>query len=201
MDLELKEKILTAAKPMFCEYGIKRVSIDDICSELQISKKTFYSVFKQKEELIDDMLKQLREHGKINSKYFDNTLNVIDEVFATGKKFKQKQADNKVNLHYDLEKYYPKIYEKHKEEMKKNAVNVAKGFINAGIAQGIFRKDINMNLMPHLISTIFSQSFEYTKQKRMSWNDVTEFINDVIFRILCNGKGRKYYFDKLKIKD
>ncbi|MDR0812125.1 MAG: TetR/AcrR family transcriptional regulator, partial [Paludibacter sp.] len=48
--MELREKILNTSTAMFCEYGLKRVSIDDICNELRISKKTFYSIFKQKEE-------------------------------------------------------------------------------------------------------------------------------------------------------
>ena len=49
---ELKEKIIRQAKQMFGDYGLKRVSIDNICNELHISKKTFYTVFKTKNELI-----------------------------------------------------------------------------------------------------------------------------------------------------
>ena len=43
---------------MFFRLGVRSVSIDDICHELGMSKKTFYVYFASKEELIDRMLQQ-----------------------------------------------------------------------------------------------------------------------------------------------
>ena len=51
-----KEIIVQTAIRMFHQLGIRNVSIDDICSELRISKKTFYTHFQQKEELVDAVL-------------------------------------------------------------------------------------------------------------------------------------------------
>ncbi|MBO8440564.1 MAG: helix-turn-helix transcriptional regulator [bacterium] len=46
---ELKYKIIDKAKELFLKYGLRSVTIDDICRDLRISKKTFYSVLKGKE--------------------------------------------------------------------------------------------------------------------------------------------------------
>ena len=47
MVAESKE-ILVIADKLFRQHGIRSVSIDDICREMSISKKTFYTFFKQR---------------------------------------------------------------------------------------------------------------------------------------------------------
>ncbi len=53
-----QKQILKTAGEMFFRLGVRSVSIDDICHELGMSKKTFYVYFASKEELIDRMLQQ-----------------------------------------------------------------------------------------------------------------------------------------------
>ena len=49
----LKEKILIKAIDLFINYGFKSVTMDDIASEMHISKKTIYSHFNNKTELVE----------------------------------------------------------------------------------------------------------------------------------------------------
>jgi len=46
-----KQNILIAGKELFWKYGIKRVTVEEICSEASVSKMTFYKFFKNKREL------------------------------------------------------------------------------------------------------------------------------------------------------
>ena len=78
---ELKEKIIRQAKQMFWDYGLKRVGIDDICNELHISKKTFYTVFKTKNELIEEILKSVRIEEKQSKEIADND-NIIEYLIS-----------------------------------------------------------------------------------------------------------------------
>lgn len=55
MDVETRKRIIKVASELFLKYGLRSVTIDDICNELRISKKTFYVHFKQKEELIESL--------------------------------------------------------------------------------------------------------------------------------------------------
>ena len=52
----LKEDILKAATPRMQQVGIRSVSVDDLCKELGISKKTFYVYFPSKDELVSEIL-------------------------------------------------------------------------------------------------------------------------------------------------
>ena len=54
-----KKDILKTASGLFSKYGLKSVSIDDICSGLGISKKTFYNYFKHNCNNIKDLLMRL----------------------------------------------------------------------------------------------------------------------------------------------
>lgn len=55
--------ILETARPLFWKYGVKRVSVEEICKEAGISKMTFYRNFKNKNEVIEQIMKELFEHG------------------------------------------------------------------------------------------------------------------------------------------
>ena len=51
-----KQQIIKTAGEMFFRIGIRSVSIDDICRELGMSKKTFYVYFAGKDELVAQLL-------------------------------------------------------------------------------------------------------------------------------------------------
>jgi len=52
-DLPPKQRqILETAEDLFQRFGIKRISIEEICSTAQVSKMTFYKYFKNKVELV-----------------------------------------------------------------------------------------------------------------------------------------------------
>ena len=51
-----KCNIIKTAGEMFFRLGIRSVSVDDICRELGMSKKTFYVYFASKDALIEQLL-------------------------------------------------------------------------------------------------------------------------------------------------
>jgi len=117
---ELKEKIIRQAKQMFWDYGLKRVGIDDICNELHISKKTFYTVFKTKNELIEEILKSVRIEKKQMEEIADND-NIIEYLISKTNIFRSKtqRDDEKLfQIHFDMKKYYPELFDKHCRLMK-----------------------------------------------------------------------------------
>lgn len=57
-NMELRNRIIAQAKNQFMRLGIRSVSMDDICSQLGISKKTIYQHFKDKDELVDIVLQE-----------------------------------------------------------------------------------------------------------------------------------------------
>lgn len=59
-----KEKqLLDTSKALFWKYGIKRVTIEEICREAGVSKMTFYKFYKNKNDLIKKVLENLTGTG------------------------------------------------------------------------------------------------------------------------------------------
>jgi hypothetical protein len=46
------EKYFETIRKLFLEIGIKSITMDDICNELGISKKTYYKEYTDKSELV-----------------------------------------------------------------------------------------------------------------------------------------------------
>lgn len=70
---ERESQILTSAKRRISKFGYKVVSIDDICEDCKMSKKTFYTIFPTKEALFFTLLE--RE--------FDNDIAYIEKKIGS----------------------------------------------------------------------------------------------------------------------
>jgi AcrR family transcriptional regulator len=193
--VELKQQILESAGKLFLEFGIKRVSIDDICNDLHISKKTFYAVFKGKEAIIENILSNIREENKTKKILYDvnENENVIDVILSKINMMKQKNDKKMFNFFYDMKKYYPKLFENHCVIAKENGLKLIEKMLIKGIEQNIFREDINMELMPLFINDMFAKLPEYIERKKTSWIMISDYFIDTMLRIVCNEKGMEYY--------
>ncbi len=146
--MEIKEKILNKAGNSFLKFGFKSITMDDIANDLGISKKTIYKYFNNKRELVSQTVIHLHEdclckvEGVCKVGY-----NAIEENFEVKKIFKDMfQASTDESPMYQLEKYYPKVFEK---VMKKEFIMfqecIAKN-IEKGIEEGLYRKDIDTSI-------------------------------------------------------
>ena len=57
MALKTKENLIEAAKKVISIKGFKEASIQDITEEAGVAKGTFYTYFKTKEEIVEELLK------------------------------------------------------------------------------------------------------------------------------------------------
>ena len=78
---EIREKIIASAQQKMGEVGIRSVSIDDICHELGMSKKTFYVYFGTKDDLIQAILDYHYEEVRSGMQSFlDSCANMWDGI-------------------------------------------------------------------------------------------------------------------------
>ncbi len=196
---KIKSDIIGTATTLFKQCGLRSVSIDDVCRELRISKKTFYNYFKQKEELIEQVLHNIhiQKQNKTKSPWvYDSRKNIIDALMDFDKALKTNADEEKKHLVmlFDLKKYYPHIFQKRLRSMREHNVEIMKTFINKGMEEGVFRQDLDIELTSLFISSQFGNFTESLDDKRMS--DIQRlfcFYRDVLIRILANEKGMEYY--------
>ncbi|MGC9150635.1 MAG: TetR/AcrR family transcriptional regulator [Microbacter sp.] len=203
---EIKDQILQAASRMFLQYGLRSVTIDEVCNEVHISKKTFYNYFRQKEELIEMVLMnqcevQKQKQHKKYSVFDDPSLNAIDKLVLAFKHWKQDSSAPSMTFVYDLVKYYPEIHAKMLERQEQDGKEATKKWIQQGIDEGLIRTDVDADLLAIYIQFQFSKVLsELIGKSDIGVNAIIEFLLDSNIRVLVNEKGYRYYQLKYKQK-
>jgi AcrR family transcriptional regulator len=189
----LKENIINTAAKMFEEYGLRSVSIGDICNKMQISKKTFYTVFQQKEELIETILAY--QHEAIISRMRDMTsnTNAIEALIVLLKAVRKHINETTPAIVFDLKKYYPALLKKfenhHKESMQRGVINN----LQKGIEENYYKSNLNIELTAMFFSIQIPNIFQTLEDsKKYSKKQLFDFFIDLLLSLIVSEKGKQY---------
>ena len=146
--MTMENTIIEKAAEMYLTLGFKSVTMDDIASEMGISKKTIYHHFENKNDLVEAVTLYLFETISCGiDEIMTLDKNPIEELFVI-KDFVMKNLKNEsTSPIYQLQKYYPQI---HKTLMSRQFEKMGECVIEnlrKGIEQKLFRNDINLELI------------------------------------------------------
>lgn len=146
--MESKDRIQEKATEMFMRCGIRSISMDDIAGALGISKKTIYSCFADKDELVESVIdKFLRESEAQISEICSRAENAVEEIFLSiGMIEGQFRNLNPVVLH-DLMKFHHKAYGLIKDHKYRFLQHMMKENMERGKREGLYRQDLNVDIM------------------------------------------------------
>lgn len=147
----MKNKITSKAAEMFLSLGFKSVTMDDISNEMGISKKTIYTHFKNKTELVKESVLKVFEGISCG---IDNIQlekkDPIEELYEI-KKFVMLQLKNeKSSPQYQLQKYYPEIYTMIKAKKYENMAECTVENLRRGVEKGVYRNNIDVDFISKL---------------------------------------------------
>ncbi len=197
--MEIKNKILKVAYDLFLKYGLRRVSIEDICSEIHISKRTFYTHFKQKEELISQIMELIIEERDKSKANYPSEYNAIDMFMAEYRLHQKKQTQKHVDLFFDLKKYYPEIFTQYSEDSKQKHIEETEVFIQKGIDEGVFRPELHVKAMALLVHVKFGEIFgEFNNRLNIKAGEAFGVLYDALIHMLASEEGLAYYKEQKK---
>ena len=191
--LDLKKYIIEESDKLFCQYGFKSVTMDDIAKHLGMSKKTIYQNFADKNELVDILIAD--KLGNQSCKMNDcakNAKNAIHEIFLTIADIKELMGALNPNLFYDLQKYHPKAWLKFRNFKEKNLLITIHNNLKRGIEEGLYRSEINVDILSQLrldhSSIVFQEHDHYTMNKYNIAQVIIEITEHFLYGI-SNEKG------------
>ena len=189
-----QELIVTTAAHLFEQFGIRSVSIDNVCSELRISKKTFYSYFPQKEDLVDAILAYQRTIQFERFSKICKNKNSIESLILSIREIKKNAGNESQSMYFDLEKYYPKIHEKYDQLSQQLMRTGFESYLRQGIEEGFFREDLDVELISLFHSLQMKVTLEKMSNdpKKYSKKRIIEFFIDLMIHLIANEKGLKY---------
>lgn len=151
MNEEHRNKILESAKELFFMHGIKRITVDDICQQIGVSKKTLYVFFKNKEELIERLLeKNLNENKKEFENIIKKSNNSIQEIILLMEHLAEMFSEINPYVFYDLQKYHPVVWRQFKEFKETFLFQIIVKNLEKGIQEGLYRHKINIEILAKL---------------------------------------------------
>jgi len=159
--IEKLESILMGSMQVLLKEGVKKTTMADVAKHLKISKKTLYKFVTDKNDLILKMMQLVKiEDERIINGILEEGLNAIDENFEIYKTVIQKLENIHPAVFSDMEKYHPDAWTYFEEYQNDFVFNCLINNLKRGISEGLYRKDINVEIIAklyvHRINDIFN---------------------------------------------
>lgn len=190
--------IIKTAGEMFFRLGIRSVSIDDICRELGMSKKTFYVYFESKDALIEQMLQANLDYiaEKMEDLVALKDFRQLVKVFIKRQEAEKNDVRRVPQLVYDLKKYYPRQFADFQQKCFETQKNYIMQYLEQGIAQGLVRANLNIELTAVLFAKIHSDAirdFEIIEAHNHNMHQLAHTAMDVFVRGVLSEEGLKLF--------
>lgn len=140
----MKDKIIHKSSELFLEFGFRSVTMDDIASELGVSKKTIYEYFRNKADLIEKVAEFITDGIQEEiDQIMQMEHNPIEELFEVKRCVLKRLKDEKASPQFQMQKYYPEIFQRLRESQVCKMDECCSTNLKRGIAQGFYRSDLN----------------------------------------------------------
>jgi AcrR family transcriptional regulator len=192
--MDIRERIRVKAEELFMQYGIRSVSMDDIATQLGMSKKTLYQYFSDKDELVDEVLNN--EINEMQDNCVDcskHAADAVHEIFLTIDHVEEQLRHMNPMVLYDLEKFHFKTYQKFQQHKQKFLYDIIRKNIEWGIRDELFRPELQVDVMSKFRLESIMIPFNIIAFPPAKYNlaDVTREILEHFVHGLATPKGYK----------
>lgn len=203
LDIDPKyESIIKTASKVFTENGIRSVSMDDLCRQMCISKKTLYKYVENKADLLEKISQFIYSQiANAIEELEKKDLNAIDFLLEMSK-FPGRLM-NQINpiINFEMRKFYPQLFEESQARRKKIITVEVKRNMDKGISEGLYRQDLNRDIIAQLYFKKIEDfhNMDVETMKKYTVDQIFEVMFENHIRGIANEKGIEY-FEKQKEK-
>ena len=146
---EIKERIRNAAKEQFFNHGFSKTTMEEFSNGLGMSKKTIYKYFASKDELVKDITIATIENMSACCVDIVNTKDIdfIEKLKRTNSLLASRMQTLRPAFYIDVQRTMPELWKQIDEFRRKNIFLHFGNLIHEGIEKGVFRNDINPQLL------------------------------------------------------
>lgn len=143
------QDIIQKIADIYFRYGIKSVTMDDLARELGISKKTLYLHFNDKKEVVIKVIDHIIKAQKcgISDALNKPDTNAIDKLMMMTHFFAEHLRNSNASLTYDLQKYYPDVWDEVIEFKREEVYRHIIDNIETGIREGLYNDNMNYEII------------------------------------------------------
>lgn len=194
-DNQIQQRIVQKAEELFLKFTVSKVTVDEIASELGMSKKTLYKYFDSKEALVREVVqtRHCRIAGGIHTilqKREDDFVERLAELMRfIGAQFSQASP----RFLHDLRKIAPQVCKEMERQKKIHTLDAFRMLGEEGIRQGYFRDDIDLEFLGVMYISLIEgvMDSETVMHLPLSAAQVFQSVLDVLFFGLFTEQGRR----------
>ncbi|SFQ95961.1 TetR/AcrR family transcriptional regulator [Desulfoscipio geothermicus] len=177
----MKERIIQEADMQILKFGFRRFTVNDIASNLGISKKTIYKYFDSKRQLIsevvDNALKRKQDYVMQIMQKEGDWLEKLEAIISMER---EEPPDWMVT---ELRRFFPEEWVKIQDKMQFHREQVRKLLMH-----GIEKGDIKPDIHPAVIDLVMHKSIEglletdFLTENNLTFKKAREDIKSIILR-------------------
>lgn len=197
-----KDRIVESAADKFLSQGISKVTLDELASDLRMSKKTVYKFFPSKDDLLRTMVHMMM--GRLEKQ--------VDAIVSSGKPFPEKMTElmafagkfiGRFSSQFlrDLERFAPALWKEVETFRRERILSKLDVMFAQAKEEGFFRADLNYQLFMliflHAMQGIMNP--QVLSQQSFSAQQAFKAIFTILFEGALTDQARKefHFFDSL----
>jgi TetR/AcrR family transcriptional regulator, cholesterol catabolism regulator len=155
--MEVKDRILSKAADLFMRYGIRSITMDEIATQLGISKKTIYQFFTDKDDMVQAVIDlEITKNEMECEEYRQQSADAVHQIFLALEGLEEMLKYTNPLMVYDLEKHHPRAYKKLREYKYQFLYRIILDNLQWGVAEEIYRNDFHLEIAAkHRIESAF----------------------------------------------
>lgn len=159
--MDNRNRIIEGAAELFRTYGIKSVTMDSLATHLGMSKRTIYEIFADKDEILIGVLKWMAEKQKeVMKKILDESENALAAIFRLLEINREHFQEMSPAFQADIKKHHYDFLMKKSEKYEMPDYRNYQEFLERGIKEKLFRKDVNTDIANRCLFSLFRSSMD-----------------------------------------
>lgn len=152
-----RRRILAYAGRVFFERGFRKITVDELCAGMALSKRTFYQHFRNRDELVTVVVAE--QFGEMAPKIQANlnSHRPIDEILETHFDLIGRQMFSRIStpLMADVQTLTPELWDRI-EQFRQAALRRLVELIRRGQAEGAIRPEIDPTVLGKVLQGIMT---------------------------------------------
>lgn len=198
----MDDHLLLKVRDLSIKHGIRNLTFENISRHLSLDVHELKALVPNIQSLVEKILWYEREaFSSIFDKYNFEGINAIDILLTVSSEINSRFDELSPSLTQELQSIYPEIYQQHMESRIDFIFEKIKININKGIAQGMYRNDLSIELLSRIyISRLIDlHNPVFFPPEKFSFKLLFEVMFENFIRGIATDEGLKYY--RLRIKE
>lgn len=198
----MDDHLLLKVRDLSIKHGIRNLTFENISHHLSLDIQELKALVPNIQSIVEKILRYEREaFSSIFDKYNFEGINAIDILLTVSSEINSRFDELSPSLTQDLQALYPEIYQQHMESRIDFIFEKIKININKGIAQGMYRNDLSIELLSRIyISRLIDlHNPVFFPPQKFSFKLLFEVMFENFIRGIATDEGLKYY--RIRIKE